>query len=91
MQQSPTVQNYRIAISNKLYHPADFKVNIKGLPANGYHLSADSLKLLPAARGSLTLSVAKSLPRGLYSITVDVSAENGWLGNFRIQHYSEQE
>ena len=90
-QHERTIQDYRIAVANKLYRPATFKVKIKGLPPDGYHLSADSLKLLPAARGSLTLAVAKSLPRGMYSITVDVSAANGWTGHFRIQHFSEQE
>ena len=89
--QQHTIQNYRIAVSNKLYRPATFIVHIKGLPPNGYHLNADSLKLLPAARGSLTLAVAKSLPRGMYSIMVDVSSEDGWTGHFRIQHFSEQE
>lgn len=89
--QAHTIHKYRIAISNKLYQPAEFKVQIKGLPKNGYRLSADSIRLLPAARGSLTLDVAKNLPRGMYSIIVGVSAANGWVGHFRIQHYSEQE
>jgi polyferredoxin len=91
IQQAHTIQDYRIAISNKLYRPADFSVQIKGLPQKGYHLSADSIKLLPAARGSLTLAVARNLPRGMYSIIVDVSAVDGWAGRYRIQHFSEQE
>lgn len=89
-QHAKTIQDYRIAISNKLYQPAAFKVRIKGLPQNGYHLNADSIKLLPAARGSLTLDIAKNLPKGLYSIMVDVTAADGWTGHFHIQHYEQE-
>jgi polyferredoxin len=90
-QPAHTIQDYRIAVANKLYRSAAFDVQIKGLPANGYHLSADSLKLLPAARGSLTLAVSPGLPRGMYTIMVNVVAADGWTGHFRIQHFSEQE
>lgn len=90
-QTAHTIQDYRIAISNKLYRPAEFSVKVRGLPASSYQLSADDVKLLPAGRESLTLSVARNLPRGLYSIIVDVTAANGWTGHFRVQHVSEQE
>lgn len=91
LQQARTIQDYRIAVSNKLYRPAEFNVQVLGLPANSYHLSGSHIKLQPAGRESLTLSVAQDLPRGLYSIVVDVTATNGWTGRFRIQHVSERE
>ncbi|MBI1174496.1 MAG: 4Fe-4S binding protein [Sideroxydans sp.] len=90
-QHAQTIQDYRIAVSNKLYRPAELSVHVQGLPQGSYHLSAGDIKLLPAGHGSLTLSIARSLPRGLYSIMVDVSAADGWAGHFHIQHYSEQE
>lgn len=91
LQQARTIQDYRIAVSNKLYRTAEFNVQVLGLPANSYHLSGSHIKLQPAGRESLTLSVAQDLPRGLYSIVVDVTATNGWTGRFRIQHVSERE
>jgi polyferredoxin len=88
-QSSQAINNYQIAIANKLYRPAEFNVRVQGLPKDGYHLSDDSLKLAPAARGSLTLSITPDLPHGLYAINITVSAINGWIGHFRIQHLSK--
>lgn len=91
IQQARTIQDYRIAVSNKLYRPAEFSVQVQGLPPGSYRLSAGNIKLLPAGHESVTLSIAQSLPRGLYSIMVDVSAADGWIGHFHIQHFSERE
>ncbi len=85
-----TIQNYRIAVSNKLYHPAALRVRVQGLPQGSYTLSAADIMLLPVGRESLTLSIAQNLPRGLYSIVVDVAAGDGWTGHYHIQHFSEQ-
>lgn len=91
LQEARTLRDYRIAISNKLYHPAEFHVQVRGLPQGSYRLSADSIKLMPAGRESIKLAIAPTLPRGLYSIMVDVEAADGWSGHFNIQHFSEQE
>jgi len=90
IQQNPAVQDYRIAVSNKMYRPAQLRVRIKGLPEESYHLSADEIKLLPAGRGSLTLSITQDLPRGLHSFVVEVFAVDGWTSHFNIQHFSGQ-
>jgi len=89
-QPDQTVQDYRIAVSNKLYRPAELHVRVQGLPEGSYHLSAGDIKLLPAGRESLTLSITQNLPRGLYSFVVEVSAVDGWTGHFNIQHFSEK-
>lgn len=89
-QQDHAVQDYRIAVSNKLYRPVELHVRVLGLPEGSYHLSAGAIKLLPAGRESLTLSIAQSLPRGLHSFVVEVSAVDGWKGRFNIQHFSGQ-
>lgn len=86
-----SIQDYRIAVSNKLYHPAEFSVRVRGVPQGSYQLSAEKVHLLPAGHESLTLSISRSLPRGLYSIIVDVSSADGWVGHFNIQHFSESE
>lgn len=87
--QDHAAQDYRIAISNKLYRPAELHVRVQGLPEGGYRLSAGDVKLLPAERESLTLSITQDLPRGLHSFVVEVSAVDGWTGHFNIQHFSE--
>jgi polyferredoxin len=90
VQQSHTIQNYRIAIVNKLYRPAEFSIQVQGLSPGSYHLTANDVKLAPAGRDSLTLSIAPDLPHGLYTIAITVSALDGWTENFRIQHFSER-
>ena len=89
-QQDHTVQDYRIAVSNKLYRPAEMHVRVLGLPEGSYRLSAGDIKLLPAGRESLTLSITQDLPHGLHSFVVEVSAVDGWTGRFNIQHFSGQ-
>jgi polyferredoxin len=90
-QQSRSIQDYRVAISNKLYRPAEFSVRVEGLPPESYQLSATDMQLAAAGRGSVTLSVAPGLKRGLYAIVVVVTAMDGWEEHFRIQHLSERE
>lgn len=89
-QQDPAVQDYRIAVSNKLYRPAELHAHVFGLPEGSYRLSAGDIKMLPAGRESLTLSITKSLPHGLHSFVVEISAVDGWTGRFNIQHFSGQ-
>ena len=84
-----TVQNYRIAISSKLYRPTELHVRVQGLPEGSYRISADNIKMLPAGRESLTLSILQSLPHGLHPFIVEVSAVDGWIGHFNLQHFSE--
>ncbi len=90
VQQSGTIQDYRIAITSKLYRPSELNIQVQGLPAGSYRLSADDIKLGAAGRGSLTLSVDRNLKRGVYGVLITVTAMDGWTGRFRIQHFSEQ-
>ncbi len=90
VQQSATIQDYRIAITNKRYRPSELSIKVEGLPAGSYHLSADDIKLGSAGRNSVTLSINPKLQRGLHAVLITVSALDGWTGHFRIQHYSEQ-
>ena len=85
-----SIQDYRIAVTNKIYRPAQLSVQVQGLPPGSYLLSDDTIKLGPAGRGSLTLSIARNLKRGVYGVNVTVQSTDGWTGHFRIQHFSEQ-
>jgi polyferredoxin len=89
-QQEYAARDYRIAISNKLYRPADLRVRVQGLPEGSYRLSAGDIKLLPVGRESLMLYITRDLPPGLHSFVVEVSSVDGWTGHFQIQHFSGQ-
>ena len=89
-QQNLAVEDYRIAISNKLYRPVEFHIRVQGLPEGSYRLSANEIKMLAAGRESLTLSIFRNLPRGMHSFVVEVTSVDGWTGHFNIQHFSEQ-
>jgi polyferredoxin len=84
-----SIQDYRIAVTNKIYRPSRLSVQVQGLPPGSYRLSEDSVNLGPAGRGSLTLSVARDLKRGVYRVVITVTSMDGWTGQFRIQHFSE--
>lgn len=89
--QGRSIQDYSIAVANKLYRPADIEVSIQGLPAGSYSLSTTHFTLAPAGRKSLTLAVSPKLPHGFYHITVNASAADGWKGHFSLQHFAERE
>lgn len=84
-----SIQDYRIAITNKLYRPSSLSVQVQGLPPGSYHLSTDTVKLGAAGRQSLILSVRRGLKRGVYAVVINVQAMDGWTGHFGIQHFSE--
>jgi polyferredoxin len=86
--QSLQVLDYRIAISNKLYRPAELSVRVEGLPPGSFNLSTRTVKLDRAGRASVTLSILPGLRRGLYPVLVEVRAPDGWTGRFRLQHLS---
>ena len=86
-----SIQDYRIAVTNKIYRPAEVGIRVQGLPAGSYRLSAEKLVLDSAGRGSVTLSIAPDLKRGVHAVLVTVTSLDGWTGHFRIQHFSERE
>jgi polyferredoxin len=89
-QRNGSIQDYRIALTNKMYRPARLDVRVQGLPEGSYRLSSDNVVLDPAGRGSLTLSVSKELKRGVYPVRIIVTAMDGWTGRFGVQHFAEQ-
>ncbi len=85
-----SIQDYRIAITNKIYRPSELSVQVQGLPPGSYRLSADTVRLGAAGRESLILSIDRGLKRGVYSVVITVKAIDGWTGRFHLQHFSEQ-
>ncbi len=85
-----SIQDYRIAVTNKIYRPAQLSVEVQGLPAGSYRLSGNTVKLGAAGRESVTLYIERGLKRGVHHVVIIVKALDGWTGRFDIQHYSEQ-
>ncbi|MBI5919948.1 MAG: 4Fe-4S binding protein [Nitrosomonadales bacterium] len=82
-------QSYRIAVSNKMYHSAQFAVKVNGLPQGSYQLSEEAFELGPVGRESVTLSILPGMQHGLASFVVEVEAADGWVGRFPIQHFTK--
>lgn len=86
---SSTAQEYQIMVSNKLYRAAVFKVGVRGLAQDGYKLGTHDIRLPSVGRESVKLLVTHELAPGLYPLVVEIQAEDGWKGQFRIQHFVE--
>lgn len=85
-----TIHNYEIGIANKLYHPARITIQVAGLPDGSYHLDRHTVDFLSAGRQSVMLTIDPNLPHGLYTFVVQVTADDGWKGQFSMQHFSER-
>ena len=81
--------DYQIAIASKLYQPTELTIRVEGLPSSAFRLSSQEVKLAPAARTSVTLSITPDLQRGrLYPVIVEVRARDGWTERHQIQHFA---
>jgi hypothetical protein len=88
VQQTQGNRDYRIAISNKLYHPRQVRVSVTGLTAADYKLAATAVSLPSAGHESVVLSLSDKLPHGVHAFAVEVTAA-GWRSRFPIQHLAE--
>jgi len=88
VQQTQGNRDYRIAISNKLYHARQVLVRVSGLAAADYKLAATEVSLPSAGHESVLLSLSDKLPHGVHAFAVEVTAA-GWHSRFPIQHLSE--
>ena len=82
VQHQPGNRDYRIAISNKLYHDRKVQVRVTGLPAADYTLGAAQIDLPPAGHESVMLSLSDKLSHGIHAFAVEVAAP-GWHDRFR--------
>ncbi len=81
-------RDYRIALTNKLYHDRQVSVHIDGLAPGDYQLGATRIELPAVGHESVMLSLSNRLPHGVHAFTVDVSAAD-WHVRFPIEHLSE--
>lgn len=84
------VQDYRITLSNKSYHPATFWLSVEGLPKDNYTISKTTVDFASVGRKDVFLHVNGELPSGLHTVLIRVSADDGWQDTFRIQHFVER-
>jgi len=84
------IQDYRVAVSHKLYRPATLTVSVKGLDEADFMLSENQLEFDSAGRIDLGLHIRSTLAPGLYSFLVEVAAADGWRDSYRVQHFVEK-
>ncbi len=84
------IRDYRIAVSNKLYHDADVTVSIEGLPETSYTLPRKQLHFGTAERIDLNLHIKSNLSPGIHSFLVRVNSADGWSDVYRAQHFVEK-
>ena len=82
-----TIQDYRVAVSNKRYNTATLKVSVEGLPEQAYTLSKHTVVFDTAGRADLNLHINENLAPGLHSFLVHVEAQDGWQDSYRVQHF----
>jgi len=88
VQQDRGNRDYRIAITNKLYHERDVRVSVSGLEDSDYTLSGREVSLPAAGHESVILSLSNGLSHGIHAFAVEVTAP-GWHDRFAVRHFSE--
>lgn len=82
-------REYRIAITNKRYHPREVQVRVLGLKATDYHLDATHILMPSVGHESIRLSLSNQLTHGVHAFAVEVWATD-WHVRFPIQHLAER-
>jgi len=81
------ISDYRVAVSNKLYEPANVNVSIDGLDSSLYQLEKNTAVFDSVGRVDLKLHIKDGLPSGIHSFLVHARSADGWSSNYRIQHF----
>lgn len=84
------IRDYRVAVSNKLYRPANLTVSIEGLSEDDYSFSENNVHFDGVGRVDLNLHIKPNLEEGLHSFLVRVKSTDGWQDSYRVQHFVEK-
>jgi hypothetical protein len=84
--QKDKIQNYRISVAHKTYHPGTVHVRVEGLQAGDYTLSNPSIEFNGIERENINLHVADKLSAGVYPLFVHAWSDDGWRDVFRVHH-----
>ena len=85
--QGAQINDYRIAVSNKLYKAANVNIEITGLEDDQYQLESSQALFQDVGRIDLKMHVEDGLSPGLHPFIVKAYTEDGWKASFRIQHF----
>lgn len=80
--------DYRIAISNKLYHERRVQLKVNGLDPGQYTLATSQLDLPAAGHESVLLTLSDRLPHGIHPFTVEALSA-GRVDRFAVRHFSQ--
>ena len=83
------IQDYRIAVSNKLYRSGELELHVDGLEQDEYRLQMDAVSFQGAERVDLNLHITDSIGSGLHTILVSARSPDGWQDTYRLQHFVE--
>lgn len=81
------INDYRVAVSNKVYRPAHLAISIDGLPAESYSLATSDARFNGTGRVDINLHIAAGLAPGIHTFLVRVRADDGWADSYRVQHF----
>ena len=84
---SAEINDYRVAISNKLYRNAEVSVSIEGLDEQDYLFSDRTARFDTAGRVDLNLHIKPNLKKGLHRFLVRVESMDGWQDVYRVHHF----
>ncbi|RJQ46220.1 MAG: 4Fe-4S binding protein [Gammaproteobacteria bacterium] len=84
--QGAAIQDYRVALANKLYRPQRLKLSVQGLPEGSYTLSAQEASFASAGRRDVMLTLHPGLPRGVHRFVVSMESEQGVRVDYRATH-----
>ncbi|MDQ6975647.1 MAG: 4Fe-4S binding protein [Mariprofundaceae bacterium] len=87
--QGTQINDYRINIAHKRFHPETFKISVQGLKVGQYTLAQSSIVFETVGRKDIDLQITSSLPRGIHRFFVTLEATDGWVKRFMVQHYSD--
>ena len=81
------INDYRIAVSNKLYRATNVAIEIVGLDPDQYELEKTQVVFDDVGRIDLQIHVKQGMPPGLHPFVVKATSKDGWSDSFRIQHF----
>lgn len=85
--QGERINDYRISLANKLYHPVTLNIQVEGLAPEDYALDTTRVSFVSAGRQDVNLHIEGGLSPGLHPVLVHVSGEDGRRESFRVQHF----
>ena len=81
------ISDYRVAVSNKLYQPAELDITLEGLDSSMYQFDQTKAQFYGVGRIDLKLHIREGLPAGIHSFLVHAKSPDGWKDSYRIQHF----